>query len=533
MNMTIVFRFPRRSSIHPNLSRLLAASSVLALLLFPCAVQCQSTIFCGQLISGKITTPTQIVTTDYNGTAGENISFALQSVDNAIPVSYVFIQADIYAPNGRLIISVSNSKGQFSTNLTLALTGTYTIGLHASSYDDTGSYWLSLQTVTGGGCAGRVLFCGQTANGQITQAAQMVPYAFDGSTGELLSFVLQSDDNAIPESYVFIQADIYDPDGRLITSLNNPKGQYSTNLTLTVTGTYTILLHASTYDDTGTYWFSAQTLTGGGCVGRVLDCGKTANGQITEAAQIVPYAFASISGELLCLVIQSVDNAIPVSYVFIEADIYDPNGRLVTSISDPKGQFSTSLTLALTGTYTILLHSTAYDDTGSYWLTAQTVNDGGCGGRILTCDQTTNGQITEATQIVPYAFSGISGESLGFSLQSVDNAVPRSYVFMEADIYDPNGNLVKSISNPSGQYTADLTLALTGTYTMLLHASAYNDTGSYEFTVTCLDMVSASTTTSDASDLGTIPGAFVVTRGGPIENALTVLYHSRPRTKKS
>jgi hypothetical protein len=54
---------------------------------------------------------------------------------------------------------------------------------------------------------------------------------------------------------------------------------------------------------------------------------------------------------------------------------------------------------------------------------------------------------------------------------------------MSVDLYDPSGTNIANIS-PSG--TANLTLATTGTYTVLLHAGDYSSTGMYDLSLTVI-----------------------------------------------
>jgi len=60
--------------------------------------------------------------------------------------------------------------------LTLTSSGIFTILVHESAYRRTVSYQMSLQSLTGGGCNGDSIFCGETVNGQISYPSEMIGY---------------------------------------------------------------------------------------------------------------------------------------------------------------------------------------------------------------------------------------------------------------------------------------------------------------------------------------------------------------------
>ena len=110
---------------------------------------------------------------------------------------------------------------------------------------------------------------------------------------------------------------------------------------------------------------------------------------------------------------------------------------------------------------------------GKGTLSIQSVTGGGCNGRTLPCGQTVNGSITKKSEIVAYRLAGNAGEHLILSASGFGSMV--------ADVYDPTGGNIASIG-PSG--TANLALATTGDYTVLVHASNYSDAGGYGLTLT-------------------------------------------------
>jgi len=86
---------------------------------------------------------------NYTGTAGQMLSLAFYwGFGSGLHPG----RADIYGPNGQLMTNVLTAFGS-AINFTPPDSGTYTILVHAAGYEVTANYSVSIQSVTGGGCA--------------------------------------------------------------------------------------------------------------------------------------------------------------------------------------------------------------------------------------------------------------------------------------------------------------------------------------------------------------------------------------------
>src|SRR5207302_1016270 len=98
--------------------------------------------------------------------------------------------ADIYGPGGQHLTSFvsggcSYENGAAAT-LMLTNSGTYTILVHETGYRSAGVYSLSIQSLTGGGCAGPTISCGQTVSGATSQDSQMNSYGLGIGGGTII-----------------------------------------------------------------------------------------------------------------------------------------------------------------------------------------------------------------------------------------------------------------------------------------------------------------------------------------------------------
>ena len=166
-----------------------------------------------------------------------------------------------------------------------------------------------------------------------------------------------------------MNADIYNPSGQLVgTAAGSCNNGGSCNVVLTNTGTYTILVHDNGYyysGATASYSMCLQTVNNGGCNGISLPCGQTINGQISLTSQMNDYELVANAGEHILL-----SNS---GFSGMVVDIYDPAGSNVVSMG---ASTSTNYILAITGIYTVVVHSGNYSGTGSYGLSLTVL--GGC-----------------------------------------------------------------------------------------------------------------------------------------------------------
>jgi hypothetical protein len=443
------------------------------------------TLSCGQTLTNSTSFYSEMDAYSFSGTSGQPLSLALWA-------GSLGMVADIYTPAGQLQASVSTDT---ATNLTLANTGIFTVLVHAPAIDVISSYSLSLQSVTGGGCDSQRLSCGQTLTNSTSFYSEMDAYSFSGTSGEELSLAMWA-------GALGMVADIYTPAGQLLASVSTDT---ATNLTLTNTGTFTILVHQSSYAGTASYSLSLQSVIGGGCDSQPLSCGETLSKSTSFRSEMDAYSFSGTSGQELSL-------AMWAGALGMVADIYTPAGQLLASVSTDT---ATNLTLTNTGTFTILVHQSSYAGTTSYSLSLQSVIGGGCDSQPLSCGETLSKSTSFYSEMDGYAFAANAGENVSLSTSGFGAA--------EFDVYDPTGS---NITRVGPSTVTNLTLALTGYYTLLVHADNYASIGTYGLTMTCINQtsVSISATTPNASDFGPIPGVFTVTRSGPTNGAQTVYY---------
>ncbi len=388
--------------------------------------------------------------------------------------------ADIYNPSGQLVASLSSGCGGAAMNLTLTNSGVFTILVHESAYRRTVSYQMSIQSVTGGGCNGTAIACGQTVANTTTYYSQMDPYSYVGTAGQMLSLALWGPATCTSGGDTTV-ADIYNPSGQLVASLSSGCGGAAMNLTLTNSGVFTILVHESAYRRTVSYQMSIQSVTGGGCNDTAIACGQTVANTTTYYSQMDPYSYVGTAGQMLSLALWGPATCTSGGDTTV-ADIYNPSGQLIASLSSGCAGGAMNLTLTNSGVFTILVHESAYQRTVSYQMSIQSVTGGGCNGTAIACGQTVANTTTYYSQMDPYSYVGTAGQMLSLALWGPATCTSGGDTTL-ADIYNPSGQLIASLSSGCSGAAMNLTLTSSGIFTILDHESAYRRTVSYQMSI--------------------------------------------------
>jgi hypothetical protein len=329
-----------------------------------------------------------------------------------------------------------------------------------------------------------LISCGQTVSRTTTNVSEIDVYDYSGTAGQVLEVAFW----AITSSTM--EADIYNPGGQLVKSLNggagvDGAGGSSLNLMLTTNGTFKILVYDVGNAHTNSYSLTVQSVVNGGCdTPGAFVCGQPPTTNTTvHYTEMDAYSLTGDAGQILEFAFWAVTTG------QMQADIYNPSGQLLTSFLagasvGSAGGASLNLALTNTGTFTILVHASDYALTNTYALSVQSVMNGGCDtlGAIVCGQPPTTNATTHYTEMDTYSLTGNAGQILEFAFWAVTTGQ------MQADIYNPSGQLLTSFLagasvGSAGGASLNLALTNTGTFTVLVHASDYALTNTYAFSV--------------------------------------------------
>jgi hypothetical protein len=380
----------------------------------------------------------------------------------------------IYNPDGILLVATFfTANGQFLDTPLLPATGTYTILIDPLG-SNTGSINFTLYdatdvtgTITPGGPAVTVTTTTPGQNARLSfqaTAGQRVSLQFSNSTfsGCLAVYdVIKAADGTTLASSGFCTATGF------VDTVVLPVAGYYTLLVdpqVATTGSQTLLLNNVPPDVTG-------PITPGGTAVTLTTTTAGQNGQAT---------FSGTANQRVSLKVSGVTMT-GGSYNWVNVSIKKADGTTLTSSTfDANGGFIDVQTLAVAGTYTILVDP--WDtSTGSVTLTLYDVPADFSspitpGGSPVTVTTTTAGQNGQAT------FAGTANQRVSLNVTGV-NLTGGANNWVTIAIKNPDGTtLTSSVFDNAGGFIDVQTLPVTGTYTVF--ADPWDSaTGSVTFTL--------------------------------------------------
>ena len=438
-------------------------------------------LYCGDIVSGNITSASQVDQYVYSGTAGGVVTLTLSETSGFFPDGGVVAEAVLYDPNGKSILTFyANSQQQ----VTFSQTGNYHVQVFASNLVYTGTYNLGV-VCRNPLMPSSALSCGGIANGSISQAAQVDQYTYTGSAGGVVTLTLSETSGFFPDGGVVAEAVLFDPTGKsLLTFYANSQQQ----VTLAVTGTYLIQVFSSNLVYTGGYNL--------GIVCRnplmpssALSCGGIVNGTIKQAAQVDQYTYAGSAGGVVTLTLSETSGFFPDGGVVAEAVLFDPTGKSILTFSANSQQ---QVTLAATGTYLVQVFTNNLVYTGTYNLGIVCRNPL-MPSSALSCGGIVNGTIKQAAQVDQYTYAGSAGGVVTLTLSDTSGFFPDGGVVAEAVLFDPTGKSILTFSANSQQ---QVTLAVTGKYLVQVFANNLVYTGTYNLGIVCRNPLTPSSALS-------------------------------------
>jgi uncharacterized protein (TIGR03437 family) len=410
----------------------------------------QQTIACGQTLTGNITSIGQQVTYTFSANAGEAVNIAAVATSGDLAA-----RAELFSPSNTLV--GANGFGNTNTgSLTLTTTGVYTILVKDFNLNRTGAFALNLQFTTGR--CGTAISCGQTLNGNIAGSAQQDTYTFSANVGEAVNIAAVAASGPLAA-----RLELYSPSNTLVGA--NGFGNTNTgSLTLPVSGVYTILVRDFNLSRAGSYAINLQFTTGR--CGTAIACGQTLSRNIDSIARQDTFTFTGNTGEAV-----NVSAVASSGGLAARAEIYSPSNSLIGA--NGFGNTNTgSLTLPVTGTYTILVRDFNLNRLGPYALNLQ-FTTGRCGTAIACGETKTGRNISGVAQQDTYTFSADAGEAVNIAAVTTAGELAA-----RLELYSPANNLIGA-NGFGNTNTGSLRLPVSGVYTILVRDFNLNRTGVY------------------------------------------------------
>ena len=423
----------------------------------------------GKTEGGTISSPGQSNACTFSANTGDVMDFTV-----VVTSGNMSPKIQIFDPTGKLIASnnpfgCSGAVVELNT-VTLTSTGTYTEVISDCSGSNTGNYVVYSQR-TNNPTGAATLFFGQTATGTIASPALNNTYTFTANANDVMDFTIAA-------KGISPKIRLYNPSGALIAS-NNPFGCSGSvveldTVKLLVTGTYNVFIADCSDTLTGSYEIYSQR-TNNPTGAQALPFDRVESGTIGSAAQNNSYTFKAHANDV-------VDFTVVASGLSPKIRLYDPTGALIAA-NNPFGCSGSvveldTVTLTVTGTYTVLIADCSDTLSGSYEIYAERTENP-VGAANLPFGQTLAGTISSSSQNNAYTFKAVKNDVVDFTMVTTSGTLSP-----KIRLYNPKGALVAS-NNPFGCSGAvvelnTVTLTVAGTYTVLVADCSDTLTGKYE-----------------------------------------------------
>jgi plastocyanin len=385
----------------------------------------------------------QEIRATFSAIAGQNLCFGYSNF-SVTPSNATGPIISVYKPDGTALSSLVN----------LPQTGTYTIVATPTDSTLSSSMQLWLSTEQAG-----TLSYNTAINFAVTRPGQHVRYTFQGTQGDHVRFGTTAT-NAGP---VRLATYVFDPSGTAIISggyFDSTTGNNATaSATLSVTGTYTVLLQPDRYDNPYQTWSTTFA------VSKDVDAALTVDGpsmpvSTTVVGQEIRATFSATAGQNLAFGISNLSYT-PSNAAGLTTTLYKPDGTALLSL----------VNLPQTGTYTVVVTPNSAMTSSSMQLWVSSDLSG-----TFTLNTATPLSVSRPAQRARYTFQGSQGDHVRFGTTSTTTS---GGVRLSTYVYAPSGALLVDgtsfVSTQNGNSTYSATLPATGTYTVVMQIDYYDD----------------------------------------------------------
>ena len=316
----------------------------------------------GQTVTGSIGLA-EIDSYTFTAAAGDSIRAAVADTGN----TNFTPQIELYAPNGTRLTWDFEGVGTSLTALSVASGGTYTMVVSDYGSNDTGNYSITMVKTPAAthqhGSDGGAIASGETRGGAIA-AGDLDVFTFYAAAGDSIRAAVgdTSNTNFTP------QIELYAPNGTRVTWDFEGVGTDVTALSITQSGTYTIVVSDYGSNDTGNYSLSmarAQaTVQRFGADDGSIVSGQTRNGSV-GLGDIDVFTFYATAGDTIRAALGDRSN----SNFTPQIELYAPNGTRLTWDFDGVATDISALSIAQSGEYTLVVTDYGSNDAGTYNLT--------------------------------------------------------------------------------------------------------------------------------------------------------------------
>jgi hypothetical protein len=242
--------------------------------------------------------------------------------------------------------------------------GTYTVLVTELGNDQAVFYSLALQSLFPAPSEAQTLVINDAVANEANPIADSDVYLFEGVAGETLLLTVTDRTGGSPRTV----AQIYDPSGDAFGAEISPSDIGALRqLEMVEAGTYTVLVREVGDDQTVSYSIALQSLFPAPPEAKSLCSGCVAEESLSPIADTDVFLFHAAPGQTLIFTLTDRTGGNPRAL----AQLFGPDGALVTSLSPSDSGANTILNPAIAGVYTVLLTEVNDNEVTAYSVALQ------------------------------------------------------------------------------------------------------------------------------------------------------------------
>ena len=425
-------------------------------LLFSSSVSAQTSLSCGQITTGSISTTSEQDTYTFSATTNDKVAIQLVRTSGDMN-PYLELQ-----DNSGAIIDYTPYTSSHYVTLTTTITTSSSYKIVVSDYgkDGTGNYSITWQKVNDP-CNITTLSCGQITSGSLGVAGEQDFFSYTANSDEnIIIYLVRTSGNMDP------YLELYDTTGSVAASNYDTSGS---SVSLNITGgNYKIAVSDYGKDETGNYaitWINLKKP----CNVTMLNCGEAASGALSSAAEFDFYSFDASANEKITIhLVRSSGNMNP------QLELYDSTGtRTAFNYTTTGNEAIIDTTVATSGSYTIMVSDYGMDETGNYAIVWQKLNEP-CNVTSLECGVAVSSSLDTTSEHDFYSFSVAADDEAVVTLSRTSGNMD-PYL----ELYDSTGTRLAYPSSTGSSVTLTQSVSAGKTYTVFASDYGNDETGNY------------------------------------------------------
>jgi hypothetical protein len=315
---------------------------------------------------------------------------------------------------------------------------------------------------------------GEIINCSISPVTDTDIYRFEATAGHWLMLTLTDRTGGSPT----LRGELYGPSGTPLDTLGRQDVGDHLIWEVAESGTYTFLIREAGDNHTASYNLALQRIfpPADEVEDLCIDCEILASIDVVADSDLI--RFSAEPGATLVLTLTDRTGGSPLTM----ATLYDPDRQIIATLGEQDAGVEYVIQPAQGDYYTLLMAESGDNHTASYAISLQQLFPRPDSFACINYGEIVSAFISPVTDSDVFVFGGVAGSEIILTLADLTGGSP----IPVAEVYDPTGQHVHTLSSQDGSDPWQVVLAETGLYTVHVKEGGFNHTVSYNLGLQCL-----------------------------------------------